>query len=390
MSELAIQGTVADGFDEVREEFAAAVAAEDGESGAQLAAYVGGRQMVDLWAGDGVAGDTLTGVYSSTKGAATLVVALLVQDGVLDVDEPVAERWPEFAAAGKAEITLRDVLSHRSGVIGVDGGLTAAELADDRVIAARLAGQRPYWRPGTACGYGGFVSFAIVGEVIRRATGRSLQEIFEERVRAPHGLDVHLGLPEALEDRYREVLPGLADPEDLAAFWANAPGPHSITGIGYGLNSTPPLDQVAFANTRRVRALGQASGGGVASARGLAAMYTAAVSGLDGRPPLLKPDVLGEFTMLHSTGGDLVVGPHGQYALGFQAKGLRYPFLSARAFGHNGSAGSEAFADPHNGIAFGYTRRRFSFNWSYPEHDHLAAAVHRAATASRAGTLRRA
>ncbi|MFC9977836.1 serine hydrolase domain-containing protein [Spirillospora sp. NPDC127200] len=382
MSEFEVHGTVAAGFEPVREEFAAAVAAESGESGAQLAVYADGRRVVDLWAGEGVTGDTLTGVYSSTKGAATLVAALLVQDGVLDPDEPVARAWPEFAAAGKAGITLRDVLSHRSGVIGVDGGLTAAELADDRVVAERLAGQRPYWRPGTACGYGGFVSFAIVGEVVRRVTGRSLQEIFEERVRAPYGLDVHLGLPEAEEHRYREILPGLASPEELAAFWENVPGPHSITGIGYGLNSTPPLDQVAFANTRRVRALGQASAGGVGNARGLAAMYAAAVSGLDGRAPLLKPDTIGEFAMLHSTDGDLVVGPQGRYALGFQAKGLRYPFLSALSFGHGGSAGSEAFADPRSGIAFGYTRRRFSFNWSYPEHDRLAAAVHRAAASS--------
>ncbi|MFI6522258.1 serine hydrolase domain-containing protein [Spirillospora sp. NPDC050679] len=382
MSEFEIHGTVAGGYESVREEFAAAVAAENGESGAQLAVYADGRRVVDLWAGEGVAGDTLTGVYSSTKGAATLVAALLAQDGVLDPDEPVAGAWPEFAAAGKAGITLRDVLSHRSGVIGVDGGLTAAELADDRLVAERLAGQRPYWRPGTACGYGGFVSFAIVGEVVRRVTGRTLQETFEERVRAPYGLDVYLGLPEAEEDRYREILPGLASPEELAAFWENVPGPHSITGIGYGLNSAPPLDQVAFANTRRVRELGQASAGGVGSARGLAAMYAAAVSGLDGRAPLLKPDTIGEFAMLHSTDGDLVVGPQGQYALGFQAKGLRYPFLSALSFGHGGSAGSEAFADPRSGVAFGYTRRRFSFNWSYPEHDRLAAAVHRAATAS--------
>ncbi|MFI6026552.1 serine hydrolase domain-containing protein [Amycolatopsis magusensis] len=373
-----VHGTVAEGFEAVREEFAAAAA---GENGAQVAVYVHGRRVVDLWAGDEVTGETLTGVYSSTKGAATLVVALLVQDGVLELDEPVAGRWPEFAAAGKDRITLRDVLSHRSGLIGVDGGLTAGELADDEVIARRLAGQRPYWRPGSAHGYGGFVTFAIVDKVIRVATGRSLRDHFEERVRAPHGLDLYLGLPEALEDRYREVLAGSASPEELAAFWANVPGPHSITGIGYGLNSTPPLDQVAFLNTRRVRALGQASAAGVGNARGLAGMYAAAVFGLDGRAPLLTPDVLGEFAMLHSTGRDLVTGDAGQYALGFQAKGLRYPFLSANAFGHNGSAGSESFADPRGGIAFGYTRRRFAFDWSYPEHDRLAAAVHHAAAA---------
>ncbi|QFU91992.1 serine hydrolase [Amycolatopsis sp. YIM 10] len=382
MSSTEVHGTVADGFEAVREAFAAVVAEDEGTAGAQVAAYLHGRPVVDLWAGDEVAGDTLTGVYSSTKGAATLVVALLVQDGRLELDEPVARHWPEFAAAGKDRITLRDVLTHRSGVIGVDGGFSAGELADDRVIAARLAGQRPYWRPGSAHGYGGFVTFAIVAEVVRRVAGRSLPELFEERVRAPYGLDLHLGLPEALEDRYREVLPGSAAPGELAAFWASVPGPHSLTGIGYGLNSTPPLDQVAFVNTRRVRALGQASAGGVGNARGLAGMYAAAVSGLDGRPPLLAPEVLGEFGMPHSTGSDLVTGPAGQYALGFQAKGLRYPFLSAKAFGHNGSAGSESFADPISGLAFGYTRRRFSFNWSYPEHDLLAAAVHRAVTSA--------
>ncbi|WP_129838645.1 serine hydrolase domain-containing protein [Streptomyces sp. RFCAC02] len=381
MSGTEIHGTVADGFEAVRDEFAAVVARDGGASGAQVAAYVRGRRVVDLWAGDGVAGDTLTGVYSSTKGAAALVVALLVQDGALDLDVPVARVWPEFAAAGKGGITLRDVLTHRSGVIGVDGGLTADELADDRVIARRLAGQRPYWRPGSAHGYSAFVAFAIVSEVVRRVTGRLLREQFEERVRAPYGLDVHLGLPEEAEHRYRDVLPGLADPAELAAFLANVPGPRSITGIGYGLDSTPPLDQVAFANTRRVRALGPASAGGVGSARGLAGMYAAAVSGLDGRAPLLEPDTVGAFATLHSTGSDLVTGDRGQYALGFQAKGLHYPFLGADAFGHNGSAGSESFADPGSGIAFGYTRRRFSPTWSYPEHDRLAAAVHRAATA---------
>ncbi|MGH3241398.1 MAG: serine hydrolase domain-containing protein [Spirillospora sp.] len=377
-----IHGTVAAGFEPVRAEFAAVAAEQDGECAAQLAVYLHGGKVVDLWAGDETDGDTLTGVYSSTKGAATLATALLVQDGTLDLDDPVARHWPEFAAAGKDRITLRDVLSHRSGVIGVDGGLSAEELADDAVIARRLAGQRPYWRPGSAYGYGGFVTFAIVDEVVRRVTGRRLREIFEERVRAPHGLELYLGLPEALEGRFREVLPGLATPEELAAFWAGAPGPNSIAGIGYGLNATPPLDQVAFVNTRRVRALGQASAAGVGSARGLAALYAAAVSGLDGHAPLLKPDTAAEFAMPHSTGGDLVGGPGSHFAVGFQAKGPRYPFLSARAFGHNGSAGSESFADPLSGVAFGYTRRRFSATWSYPEHDRLAAAVHHAATAS--------
>jgi CubicO group peptidase (beta-lactamase class C family) len=383
MNTAEVQGSVAKGFEAVREEFTTTAAADGaGTAGAQLAVHVHGKQVVDLWFGDEVRGDTLTGVYSSTKGAAALVVALLVQDGTLPLDEPIAACWPEFSTAGKSRITMRDVLTHRSGVIGVDGGLTTDELADDRAITARLARQRPYWQPGSAIGYSAFVEFAIVAEVIRRVTGRSLQTIFDERIRSPYGLDLYLGLPEAAESRYREILPSLASPEELAASWSGGPGPHSITGIGYALNSNPPLDQVGFVNTRRVRALGQASAGGVGSARGLAGMYAAAVHGLNGQPPLLKPDTLGEFTMLHSTGVDLVAGEVKHYALGFQAKGWQYPFLGAGAFGHNGSAGSESFADPHSGIAFGYTRRRLSATWSYPEHDRLAAAVHRAATAS--------
>ncbi|MFF3436952.1 serine hydrolase domain-containing protein [Streptosporangium sp. NPDC002721] len=382
MSTTDVHGTVADGFERVREAFAAEVAEQDGQGGSQLAVHVHGRQVVDLWAGDEVSGDTLTGVYSSTKGASTLVTALLTQEGILDLDEPVARHWPEFAAAGKGAITLRDVLTHRSGVIGVDGGLSAAELADDAVIARRLAGQRPYWKPGAAYGYGGFVSFAPVNEVIRRVTGRSLQQVYDERIRIPYELELFLGLPEAEEERFRPIRRWTATPEQEAGFWSDVPGPHSILGIGYGLNSTPPLDQVAFANTRAVRANGQASAGGVGSARGLAGLYAAAVWGLGGRPPLLRPDTVAEFAQLHSTGADLVRGEQGNYALGFQAKGLRYRFLSANAFGHDGSAGSEAFADPRTGVAFGYTRRRFGFGWSYPEHDRLAAAVHRAVTAS--------
>ncbi|WP_043634513.1 EstA family serine hydrolase [Nonomuraea candida] len=386
MSDMDVHGTIADGFERVREEFAAVVAEQDGQVGAQLTAYAHGRRVVDLWAGPEVAGDTLTCVYSATKGAATLVTALLAQEGVLDLDEPVARHWPEFAAAGKAAITLRDVLTHRSGVIGVDGGLSADELADDGVIARRLAGQRPYWRPGTAYGYGGFVSFALVNEVVRRATGQSLQQVYERRVRAPYGLDLYLGLPESEEGRYRPIQWWTATPEQEAAFWSNLPGRHSVLGVGYGLNSTPPLDQVAFANTRAVRANGPASAGGVGSARGLAGLYAAAVWGLDGLPPLLKPDTIGEFAQLHSIGADLVRGDQGNYAVGFQAKGLRYPFLSANAFGHDGSAGAESFADPLNGIVLGYTRRRFGFAWSYPEHDRLAAAVHHAATSTSTST----
>ncbi|NJP78996.1 beta-lactamase family protein [Streptomyces sp. AA8] len=225
-------------------------------------------------------------------GAAHLVVALLVQDGVLDLDREVAAYWPEFAAEGKGRLTLRELLAHRSGVVGVDGGFTTEELADDRLMAARLAAQRPFWEPGTAYGYHAFVIGALTGEVVRRVTGRSIQEIYEERIRVPYGLDFHLGLPEALEARCAGVLPLLPSPEEAERLAAGALDPDSVKGIAFNQNATPPTDLVAFANTRAVRALGPASSGGVGTARGVAGMYAAAIGEVDGRPPLLKPETV--------------------------------------------------------------------------------------------------
>lgn len=190
-----IHGTVADGFEAVREEFAAVVAGERADYEGQLCAYVHGRRVVDLWAGPpGTAGDSLYGVFSSTKGAAHLVVALLVQDGTLELDRKVTYYWPEFASEGKGALTLRELLAHRAGLVGTDTGFTLDELADDRAVAERLADQRPFWRPGTAFGYHALVIGALTGEIVRRATGRSLKDVHEERVRAPYGLDFFLGL----------------------------------------------------------------------------------------------------------------------------------------------------------------------------------------------------
>ncbi|NRQ33508.1 beta-lactamase family protein [Nonomuraea sp. NN258] len=351
-----VNGFVAPGFEQVEQEFAAVVAAEP-DPGAQLAVHLDGRRVVDLWAGDGVSGDSLHGLYSSGKGATHLVAALLVQDGVLDLDRPVAHYWPEFAAHAKDLLTVRELLAHRSGLIGVDGGFGPDELADDRLIAERLVGQRPYWRPGSAYGYHAFVIGALVGEVVRRVTGRTLQQVYDERVRTPYGLDFYLGLPAELEPRYVPVRP--LPPEEAAIAAAQPPAPDSLLAVAFNLHADPPADLVEFANTRRVRALGPASSGSVGSARGLAAMYAAAISEVDGRPPLLSPATLAEFTKPHSPGVDLVTGEPDHFLLGFEAQAMRYPELGPDAFGHSGAVGAQSFADPGSGVAYGYTRRRF-------------------------------
>ncbi|MEU3334737.1 serine hydrolase domain-containing protein [Streptomyces sp. NPDC002144] len=379
-----IHGTVADGFEAVREEFAAFVAGERDDYEGQLCAYVHGRRVVDLWAGDGVEADSLYAVYSSTKGAAHLVVALLVQDGTLELDRKVTYYWPEFAAEGKGALTLRELISHRAGVVGTDTGFTAEEMADDRAIAERLADQKPFWRPGSAFGYHALVIGALTGEVVRRATGHTLQQVYEERVRAPYGLDFHLGLPAALDSRYRPVQPMMPTPQQQAALDAAQTGPHTLASIAFNTHVPNPGTLVDYANSRTVRAKGPASAGGVAAARGLAGMYAATISELADRPPLLKPDTIAEVGQIHSIGYDLVARTHKSYGLGFQATAdTWHPFLGAGSFGHSGAGGSQAFADPRTGLSYGYTRRRLAFpGGAAPENQRLVRAVHTAALAA--------
>ncbi|MES4887613.1 serine hydrolase domain-containing protein [Streptomyces sp. NPDC096012] len=379
--EITVHGTVAEGFEAVREEFAAFVAAERDDYEGQLCAYVHGRRVADLWAGEGAAGDSLYGVYSATKGAAHLVAAMLVQDGTLELDRKVTYYWPEFAAEGKGALTLRELLAHRAGLIGTDTGFTLEELADDRSIAERLADQRPFWRPGLAFGYHALVIGALTGEVVRRATGRTLQELYEERIRAPYGLGFHLGLPADLEPRFRTVRPMLPTPAQQALLDELPTGPHTLAAIAFNRHGAEPTDLEGLANERLIRARGPASVGGVASARGLAGMYAAAISEVDGKAPLLKEDTVAEFGQIHSVGHDLVGRAHKSFGLGFQATAdTWHPFLGAGAFGHSGVNGVQAFADPRSGLAYGYTRRRFAFpGGAAPENNRLAAALHRAA-----------
>jgi CubicO group peptidase (beta-lactamase class C family) len=376
MSQITVHGSVAAGFEPLREEFAAAAAAEPGY-GAQLAVFARGELVADLWAGDMTA-DALTGLYSITKGAAHLVVALLVQDGVLELDRRVSSYWPEFRGGGKETLTLRDLLAHRAGLIGVDGGFSLAELADDRLLAARLAGQRPFWRPGSGYGYHAFVVGALTGEVVRRVTGSSIQQIFEERVRAPYGLDCYLGLPESLEPRYLPVQPMLLSPEQEAAMAAQRPDPASLIGVAFNMNASPATPTADLANVREVRALGQASAGGVGNARGVAKMYAAIVSEVDGRPPLLSPVTVGEFTTQTSGDGtDLVTGRPNHFLLGFENSGAQYPVLPPTAFGHGGATGSQSLAVPESGLSYAYIRRRFLLGGGggSPENEKLVSAA---------------
>ncbi|GAA3351982.1 serine hydrolase domain-containing protein [Amorphoplanes nipponensis] len=363
-----VRGTVAPGFAKVRECFAAEMA-RLGDVGAQLAVYRHGRPVVDLWTIDP---DALLGLLSVTKGAAFIVVALLAQDGVIDVRRSVRHYWPQFIP----DVTVRELLGHRAGLIGVDGGFGPAELADDRIIAERLAKQRPYWPRGAGYGDHALVIGALAGEVVRRVTGRSLQQTYEQRVRAPYGIDLYLGLPAELEPRFRPLrAPVGREP---------GPDPAGLTGIALNRHADPPTDLTVFANSRTVRARGPASAGGVGNARGIARLYAAALSGLNGREPLLRPATIAEFGTAGAPAPDLLSGGSGaQFGLGFEALTTPYPFLGPAAFGHFGAAGSLGLADPRSGVAYGYARDRLAqpHGGGAVENDHLVAAVIQAADA---------
>ena len=376
----AVQGTVAEGFESVSAEFAAVAAAEGGDFAAQLVAYRYGEPVVDLWTGPGITGDSLLGVYSASKGAAHLVVALLVQEGLLDLDQRVSHYWPEFAVEGKRDITLRELLAHRAGLVGADTGFTLDELADDRIVAERLGGQRPHWRPGSAFGYHALVIAALSGEVVRRATGRTVQEHFAERVRDRYAVDFYLGLPQDQESRFLSAQQMLLTPERLAALAARATGANSLFGIAFNRNQPQGPEVWELPNFPAVRAGGPASFGGVASARGLARMYAAAISALDGAEPLLKPDTAAAFGQIQSVGHDLVLREQKAFGVGFHATSEYYPVLGQGSFGHSGAGGQQAFADPRHGVAYGYSRRRTPFPAAAaPENDRLIRVLYAAA-----------
>ncbi|WP_084440715.1 serine hydrolase domain-containing protein [Acetobacter nitrogenifigens] len=354
-----VNGTVEVGFERVRDALNTIAMAEGGLE-AQLAIYHRGERVVDLWTGTSIGADTLLGVYSVSKGAAHLVVALLVQDGILDLDERVSHYWPEFASEGKAELTLRELLAHRSGLVGSYRGFTIQELSDERHVAAQLAAQRPFWRPGAAFGYHALLIAALSGEVVWRVTGRSIQQIFAERIAGPCDIDFHLGLPEALDSRFRPSEAPRSTPEQRLQLAAAATDPNSIPGIAFNRHAPGNPEVWELPNIEAVRRIGPASFGGVATARAMAKMYAAAIGRVDGRDPLLAPETARDFAQVQSIGYDMVTRGHLAFAVGFHSTSEYYPVLGAGAFGHSGAGGQQAFADPRHELAFGYVRRRLA------------------------------
>ncbi|MEY2242274.1 serine hydrolase domain-containing protein [Streptomyces sp. BF23-18] len=217
-----VRGFYEPGFSAVREALAALLGKDD--VGASAAVYIDGEPVVDLWGGyadaDRCVGwerDTLTGVNSTTKNMTALCALILADRGELDLSAPVAAYWPEFAAAGKEKLLVRHVLSHTAGLPDLSGLTAVEELYDWENVTAGLAAQATEWEPGTAAGYHALTFGFLVGEIVRRVTGRGLGEFFAEEVAGPLGADFHIGLSIDHDHRVAPLIPPPSLTDEYAA-----------------------------------------------------------------------------------------------------------------------------------------------------------------------------
>ncbi|WP_221352362.1 serine hydrolase domain-containing protein [Streptomyces beigongshangae] len=381
-----VNGTVAEGFEPVREAFVRNFDAL-GDRGAAVAVYRDGHKAVDLWAGtkdfDGGTGTepaepwehgTAQIVRSATKGVAAAALLLLHQRGLLDLDAPVGEYWPEFKAAGKERIPVRQVLSHRAGLPVLDRPLTAGESLDPLRGAEAVARQAPVWEPGTAHGYHALTYGWLTGELVRRVTGAGIGDWIAREIAGPLGADLWVGLPEREAGRAGRVgrieTPGTGGDGALRArpkrsVVAAYEDPDSLTRRAFAAISPFP-DQ----NDPAYRAAALPATNGIATADGLARFYASLIGGVEGGgvggggvggggARLFTPETLAAARTEESAGPDRVLVVNTRFGPGYMLHGPASPFLGPGSFGHPGRGGSLGFADPESGIAFAYVTNGF-------------------------------
>ncbi len=353
-SDGAALGHVGEGFEPVRELFEA-ILREDPEHSAGLCAYWRGEKVLDLLGGPGAAGDAVSPVFSVSKGISALTLALLVQEGDLDLDRLVVDYWPQFGAAGKDLVTVRELLTHRVGLLATEEGLTVGELCDSELAAEKLARSTPSWRPGTAVGYHALTMGVFMEELVRRVAGSTLQSLFAERIRDPYGLSFFLGLPQAQDYRFREVLPAPEDEQNELDAQGEL-GDDLLSSAMLVRDGAKVIQAAtpAFANRVDVRRAGLAAAGGVSSAEGLARAYAAALTGVDGRAPFLDSKTVSTMSQQQVWGNDRVLDVYMCFAVVFMKPQARMAFASRRGFGHDGACGALGFADPEYDLGFGY------------------------------------
>ncbi|QXC63349.1 beta-lactamase family protein [Aquihabitans sp. G128] len=371
-----VEGSTEPGFEAVADAFAAGFA--HGEVGASCALYVDGQPVVDLWGGiaDPRSGapwtrDTVAIVFSCTKGVSSIVAHMLVERGQLDPDALVTEYWPEFGAAGKEATTVRDVLSHRTGLPVVDGPVTMEDVADPAGMAARLAAQAPLFAPGSAHAYQAVTFSWTFGEIVRRVTGESIGTFVAREVTGPLGLDLWIGLPPELEGRVAPIQPIDVPAELVELVLPTGSLPWRALTLN-GLFPTLMAGDEVGVNDPAGHGVELPAANGITNARSLARLYAATIGEVDG-VRLLQADTVAAASEVRSTGapwGEEVAGA--SWGTGFMRPFPRQPMLGGGSFGHDGAGGSIAFATPERGIAFSHVANQMLVT---PEPDPRTAAL---------------
>lgn len=352
-----VQGTVAPGFEKVRDAFEANW--EDVEVGASVCVLRDGETVVDLWGGwqdrDATRAwdrDTLVNVYSTTKGLATLAVAHLHAEGAIDYEAPVTEYWPEFGAAGKDGVTVAGMLAHKAGVCGVETRLSVADLYDWDKMTSLLAAQAPLWPLGDDGGYHAVTWGFLPGELVRRITGQSLGEYTRKHITGPLNADFWIGLPESEHGRVADLVgPNHARPSttpQMPGAGGEAAEPSRLFQLALQNPSIRPFKDACSPAWRSAEI---AAANGQANARGIAQVYGACV----GPDPVITRDSLAAACRVEVENQlDLVLGTDTRRSRGFilNSGGAYGP--NADSFGHGGAGGSLGFADPGWGVGFGY------------------------------------
>lgn len=302
-------------FEPVREALAAQLDSGN-ELGASITVDVDGRSVVDIWGGWRDTGrrtpwgeHTLTNVWSTTKAVTALAALVLVDRGKLDPYTPVAAYWPEFAENGKERIEVRHVLSHTSGVSGWEAPFAVEDLYDWDLSTRRLAAQRPWWEPGTASGYHAVNQGHLIGELVRRVTGRPLRAFVAEELAGPLGADFQIGAAEADWERIAPVVPPPPLGFDLTVFDEDNPARKTLTG--------PPLD-AETANTPAWRRADIGAANGHGNARSVARMLrTLTLGGSVDGIRVLSPETIDLVFDEQSHGTDLVLGVPLRFGIGY-------------------------------------------------------------------------
>ena len=354
-------------FREVREVFAEGFRSRD-EVGAAVAVCADGEAVVDLWAGHADQAktrawerDTLANVFSTTKGMTAICAHRLVEEGRLSLNAPVAEYWPEFAEAGKGKIPVRWLLSHRAGLPAVRDPLPAGSLYEWETMNKALAAEQPWWTPGEKHGYHAMTYGWLVGEVVRRITGRSLGTYFREQFGEPLGLDFHIGLDASEHARAAEMSPMATPGEGAEGFDLGKIITEDPEGMTAKAFMNPP-DMIRGPNIPEWRSAEIPAANGHGTARGIARIYGALARGGEiGGVHVLGKDAIARGHSEQSDGEDEVLGIRTRIGLGFflsqdREGGRLGP--NPRAFGHPGAGGSVGFADPDAKLGFAYVMNR--------------------------------